>query len=129
MNLVYAPSPDIPALEHDSRYVSRMCRELIDNALSATPTNGVVEMRTEVQDGNVRMLVKEQGRGISTHVQNAMFEPFASRKDNGVGTGMGLLVVSAIVDVNGWMLDIATSSESGTTIIVGIPLQADSNHG
>ena len=106
-----------------------MCRELIDNALSATPTNGVVEMRTEVQDGNVRMLVKEQGRGISTHVQNAMFEPFASRKDNGVGTGMGLLVVSAIVDVNGWMLDIATSSESGTTIIVGIPLQADSNHG
>jgi len=46
----------------------------------------------------IRLEISDTGRGIPYHLQEKIFEPFFSTKDDKKGTGLGLYVVKTIVD-------------------------------
>lgn len=69
----------------------------------------------------VRILVKDNGSGISHQDIKKIFEPFYSKKILGrSGTGLGLTVVWSVVNEHHGAVDVA-SSEQGTTFALYLP--------
>jgi nitrogen-specific signal transduction histidine kinase len=65
--------------------------------------------------------VKDSGRGIPAGIRNTLFDPFVSYgKPN--GTGLGLAIVSKIIQDHSGSVTIEESSETGTTVLVRLPL-------
>ncbi|NLO89758.1 MAG: GHKL domain-containing protein [Clostridia bacterium] len=62
--------------------------------------------------------ISDTGRGIPYHLQERIFEPFFSTKDEKKGTGLGLYVVKTIVDELGGKIWVKSEPGVGTTFFI-----------
>ena len=67
----------------------------------------------------VKLEVSDTGRGIPTHVQTKIFDPFFSTKSG--GRGLGLSIVHGIVRRYGGVLSVNSVPEQGTTFEILLP--------
>jgi signal transduction histidine kinase len=107
--------------------LGQVVRNLLENACRHATSTVVVSLdRTgEDQDGQVRLEVADDGRGIAADDRARVFERFvrlddARARDEG-GSGLGLAIVRKIVDSSGGTVEIAESSSGGARFIVRLP--------
>ncbi len=122
-------------------HIQKCIMNLLLNAVEAVGDNpkGYVEIETErpnlsqdtldtlnLSPGEyVRILIKDNGSGISSHDVKKIFEPFYSKKILGrSGTGLGLTVVWSVVNEHYGAVDV-DSSEQGTTFTIYLPATDD----
>jgi two-component system, NtrC family, sensor histidine kinase HydH len=92
---------------------------LAQNAIQASPPGSEVETRAEPQDDNVEISVADRGEGIQRqHLEN-IFNPFFTTKPEGVG--LGLAIVSKIVDEHRGRIRVASEPGKGTTFVITLP--------
>jgi signal transduction histidine kinase len=76
---------------------------LLSNALVASPSGGVVTLRSDFVDGWWRVSFEDEGPGVSAEQREKMFEPFV-RLGRGTdvepGTGLGLAISRTIIDLH-----------------------------
>ena len=105
-------------------YISEMNQvwtNLIDNAIDAMDDNGVLKISTEVENGNIKIQIIDNGSGIPEEHLPKIFDPFFTTKSIGKGTGMGLEVVHRIIQQHEG--DIRVNSKKGETIFtICIPI-------
>jgi len=107
----------------DAFRLSEVFTNLIQNALEATPPDGVVEVRTEPgPPGMVRAIVRNTGTGLPAELRERIFQPFFTTKSR--GTGLGLAIARQIVEAHRGRLDVVSDGASETTFIVDLPTQA-----
>jgi PAS domain S-box-containing protein len=91
------------------------------NAIDAMPDGGelTVSLRptTEPQGAEVRF--HDEGVGISPEVQEELFQPFYTTKDDGVG--LGLYISRNIVEGHGGSITVQSEPGGGTTFTVWLP--------
>ncbi|SHJ20531.1 PAS domain S-box-containing protein [Propionispora hippei DSM 15287] len=105
-----APTPDIHLDEKEMR---QLILNLVRNALEAMDSGGVVTIQTQVNEqGELVLIVQDQGKGIPPHVLENIGKPFLTTKEN--GTGIGLAVVYRIADDHQANIQIETGP-TGTT--------------
>lgn len=96
---------------------------LILNALQAMPEGGElkVETRTVLNNGRagVEVRISDTGCGIRNADLQRIFEPFFTTRD--VGTGLGLAVVSRILESYRGSIDIHSEAGKGTTCRIWFP--------
>lgn len=99
---------------------------LLQNALDAvrdrrpTPTIDVVVL--PLQAGGLDVRVEDAGPGIDPRVARRLFEPFATTKPPGEGTGLGLYASKKLVESFGGRLRLEPRSpEPGTRAVVSLP--------
>ncbi|MFP4144327.1 MAG: ATP-binding protein [Phycisphaeraceae bacterium] len=120
-------APDLPPVPVDPGGVHQAVLNLLNNALDAVePESGVVSLRTEVSGDYeyVRVIVSDNGEGMSGSTRQHLFEPFHSTKGMR-GTGLGLVVTKKIVDEHGGRIDVESEPEEGTTFVLNFPLQVE----
>lgn len=93
--------------------LTQVLLNLLLNAVDAMHGDGVISIHARVLDSGVVLTVKDTGPGISDAILTRLFEPFASSKPAGEGTGLGLAVSHSIVESLGGTLRGANSSEGG----------------
>ncbi len=111
----------------DRTQLHQLVMNLAVNARDAMPRGGTLSIEIAPDDepsGGVSMTVRDTGAGMSQDVLNHLFEPFFTTKESGVGTGLGLATVYAIVKQ--WNGHISVSSEPGvgSTFRIVIPRAA-----
>ena len=74
-----------------------------------------------VEDGRVRLVVHDDGVGMTAELQRRAFEPFFSTKDEGKGSGLGLPVARALAESRGGALRLESRPGEGTTAILELP--------
>jgi len=66
----------------------------------------------------------DTGQGMSPDVQAHLFEPLFTTKSFGQGTGLGLAIVKQIISEHGGQIEVCSTPGSGTTLIIGLPVEA-----
>lgn len=80
-------------------------------------------LKMDVYDERLYVMfrVEDNGKGMSKHVQNKIFDPFYTSKNTNNNWGMGLYYVRQIVKNHFGMLKIESTEHVGTTFFIAIP--------
>ncbi|MEA2521642.1 MAG: hypothetical protein QOI81_1288 [Actinomycetota bacterium] len=114
---VVAPPADVSI---DRVRVRQMVDDLLDNALRHTPAGGRIEVRGNVNDGTVQVVVRDTGPGFPPAFLAHAFDPFSrgSANDDGDHTGLGLAIVRAIAQAHGGGAEATNLEPQGAEISV-----------
>ena len=92
---------------------------LLQNAIQASAPGQTVEIRAEIAGREVMIFVTDHGKGIEPqHLEN-IFNPFFTTKPQGVG--LGLAIVSKIVDEHQGRINVFSERGVGTTFEIALP--------
>ncbi|MDQ2774832.1 MAG: ATP-binding protein [Acidobacteriota bacterium] len=92
---------------------------LIQNAIQASPSGSNVEVRVEPSAEQVQLFVSDHGEGIQPQHLESIFNPFFTTKPEGVG--LGLALVSKIVDEHHGRIRVYSQPGVGTTFEMTLP--------
>lgn len=104
----------------DAEKMERIYFNLFSNALKYTPENGKIAIRLSASGENYVLSVFNSGSYISPAEVEAIFERFYQVRGHQAGTGIGLALVHAFVEMHGGHIT-ASSDEKGTTFTVTLP--------
>ncbi|MBI3446562.1 MAG: PAS domain-containing sensor histidine kinase, partial [Magnetospirillum sp.] len=100
---------------------------LLSNAVKFTPEGGKVEIsvREDVEADQICFTIKDTGIGMSHDEVVVAMQPFrqvdGSLSRRYEGTGLGLPLVRAFVELHGGRLDIESNKGAGTTVTAFLP--------
>jgi PAS domain S-box-containing protein len=119
--LVNHVSKDLPVPNVDADQFRQVLVNLLQNAVEAVdPERGRVEVRANVDSGELTLRVIDNGKGMSEDVRARIFEPLYTTKLR--GTGLGLAIVEGIVKRHDGRISVASVQNAGTTFTITIPL-------
>ncbi len=108
---------ELPAALCDPVALLQILVNVINNAIDASPRGGVVSLRHDLEDGRLRLRVRDQGRGVPATDRQALFEPFVTTKAPGEGTGLGLSLSRSLLEAYCGTLDFE-DCESGACVVI-----------
>lgn len=117
---------DVFYLRVDARKLKQILINLLSNAIKFTSSGGEVTISAEREcDGQLAISVADNGSGISPDQQELVLKPFA-QADSGLdrmfdGTGLGLPLTKAMVELHGGSLVLQSDLGKGTTVTVRFP--------
>jgi two-component system, NtrC family, nitrogen regulation sensor histidine kinase NtrY len=113
---------DVPLLQVDPDHIKRAVLNLVDNAVEAMSSGGTVMLETEYlpETARVRLVVSDTGPGISSEDRDKLFLPYFSTKVTGMG--LGLPIVSEIVNEHGATIRVEDNQPSGTRFVIEVPV-------
>lgn len=114
-------SPDIPAFLLDRQLIERVFYNLVLNAAQASPPQGSVTVKTRQVGDTVEVDVIDRGSGIAPKDRESIFNPFFTTKSSGVG--LGLAIVSKIVDEHGGQITVESEPGAGSVFRVFLPIR------
>ena len=118
----------------DAKKIEKILWNLLSNALKFTSKTGVISLRAEElrMDGsrNLKLVVSDNGIGISTKDKTKIFERFYKVQNassmNQAGTGIGLSIVKELVEMHHGKIMVESALSSGTTFTIIIPSSKES---
>jgi two-component system, NtrC family, nitrogen regulation sensor histidine kinase NtrY len=123
---------DLPRVRVDLEQIRRVVINLVDNAIEALGGGNApsrpdgrapaitVETRHDASNGVAKILIADNGPGISAADRDKLFMPYYSTK--GRGSGLGLAIVRRIVAEHGGSIEVADNVPSGTIFTIELPV-------
>jgi two-component system, NtrC family, sensor histidine kinase HydH len=115
--------PEIAPFPFDAELMERVFYNLILNAVQASPPGGMVSVKTRSVDHAVEIAVIDRGIGIDPQQRDSIFNPFFTTKPEGVG--LGLAIVSKIIDEHGGKITVESEPGKGSVFHVLLPVPAN----
>ncbi len=97
VTVVRAYAPHLPAIQAFPGELNQVWTNLLDNALDAVAPGGRVSVETRRVDGQVEVVIGDDGPGIPPELLGRIWEPFFTTKPMGEGSGLGLDIARRIV--------------------------------
>jgi two-component system, NtrC family, sensor histidine kinase HydH len=113
--------PDIAPFRFDAELMERVFYNLILNAAQATAPGGAVTVKTRSAGASVETSVIDRGSGMDPGQLDSIFNPFFTTKPQGVG--LGLAIVSNIVDEHGGKITVESEPGKGSIFRVLLPVE------
>jgi two-component system, NtrC family, sensor histidine kinase HydH len=113
-------SDSLPAIPIDPELMEQVFLNLISNASEASAPGAPVIVHTSEVDGEAELAVVDRGCGIPADRIDTIFNPFVTTKQTGVG--LGLAIVSKIVDGHGGKMSVESKPGTGSTFRIRLPL-------
>ena len=118
--------PALPLVKGDPAKLRQVFGNLISNGLRFTPPGGSVSVAAELTaDGGARVCVRDTGVGMTKDEIAVALMPFrqvdASHSRWREGTGLGLPIARALVQLHGGRLDVRSAKSMGTEVAVILP--------
>ncbi len=117
---------DLPQVWADPRRMKQIVLNLLSNAVKFTPAGkGVVLSARRCDDGQLAIEVRDDGIGIAAEHLDRVLEPFTqadssfSRRHE--GTGLGLPLSRALIEMHGGRLRLDSRENAGTCATVLLP--------
>ena len=115
---------DLPAVLVDPRLIVRVLHNLIDNAIKFTPRGGTIRISAAPRPAasQVTLSVRDSGAGIAPGVRDRLFQKFATGRERGHGSGLGLAFCRLTVEAHGGHIWVDDGNSAGTTITFTLPV-------
>ena len=123
ISLELSMADDVGAVVGDPDQLERLILNLLTNAIKFT-SQGSVKLDVRRDDAHVTISVADTGIGIPSDELPNLFSPFfrsTNAERTAAGTGLGLVIVKAIVDQHDGDIGIESPPGHGTTVTVRLP--------
>ncbi len=114
---------DIPLIEGDANQLKQVFLNIINNAVFAMQSGGVLGVTTKIIKDNVYIEISDTGKGIPKDVLHRIFEPFFTTKQE-KGTGLGLSISYKIIQSHQGRIDVDSEEGKGSKFTVVLPVNA-----
>ena len=126
VSLVPVVAVDLPTVKGDAIKLRQIFTNLISNAIKFTPRGGTVTIEALRQNnGGATVLIRDNGVGMSQEEILVALTPFGqvdgSRSRWREGTGLGLPIAKALVELHGGDIQIRSVKGKGTEVAVVLP--------
>jgi signal transduction histidine kinase len=116
----------LPEIFADPDQLKEVFVNLMVNACEAMVNGGRIDIYEEVGHsdsiGQAAVIrVTDNGPGVPDSIQEKLFQPFFSTKEE--GTGLGLSIATRIVEEHGGWIDLKSREGEGATFIITLPTQ------
>ena len=117
----------LPSIRSDQVRFQQILLNLMSNAVKFTPAGGRVRVAAMVEAEGIVIVVEDSGIGMRPEDIAIALEPFRqidgplSRRFD--GTGLGLPLAKALVELHGGRLEIESAPDAGTLVRIRLPLE------
>lgn len=117
---------DIPQISGDPNSLERALAALIDNAIKFSPSGGEVEIRFNVDQANLILIVEDHGIGIADESRLHIFDRFYHIETNGEdlfsGLGLGLAITRQVIEQHRGVIEVESTPDRGSVFKIILPL-------
>jgi two-component system sensor histidine kinase KdpD len=119
-------SESLPEVQTDPDLLERVVANLVENALTWSPSDRVVRVTAGEVAGRIDLRISDRGPGIPTDAREMVFQPFQRMGDspNREGVGLGLAVARGLLQAMGNELVIEDTPGGGTTMVIAMKIAA-----
>jgi len=126
LNIAVDVPPELPPIYVDRARLQEALYNLLDNAVKYSRERGEIRLSARQHDGEMELIVSDQGIGIAKEDLPRIFERFyradkARGPDKVRGTGLGLAIVKHVAQLHGGRVEADSELEKGTTIRMILP--------
>jgi PAS domain S-box-containing protein len=128
-------APDLRPVEFDENQIRQAVRNLIVNAAEAMPEGGFLSVIAEnaeigseqnlplLQGEYVKIIIRDEGGGISEENLTKIFDPYFSTRDRGIqkGMGLGLTIAWSVITRHGGHIKAESELGVGTSFTLYLP--------
>ena len=114
---------DLPLLRFDAVLIERVFCNLLENAAKYTPERTPITIEAHAETDSVVVSVNDQGPGLPSGREEAIFEKFERGRKEGSasGVGLGLAICRAIMQAHGGSIHGETRASGGASFILALP--------
>ena len=111
----------------DAELLSLVWNNLFSNAIKFSRKGGTVRVSVRRDDGDIIVLVQDNGCGMESEVGKHIFEKFYQGDTSHAtqGNGLGLALVKRVIDIVGGRISVQSALGEGTTF--GVRLEENEN--
>jgi len=107
------------SLVADRKALCGALTNLLENAMQASHAGDRVRLECSSAGDSVTLTVSDEGTGIDAEVQERLFEPFFTTRDE--GTGLGLAIVRGVIQSLGGTVQVRSAPGAGSEFILELP--------
>jgi signal transduction histidine kinase len=112
--------PDLPQIHCDRISLRRAILAILQNAMESKSQNNSVSLLAERTGESVKIMISDQGEGISAEDLNHVLEPFFSTKPK--KAGLGLTIAERILRLHNGDFRIESRLSEGTVVTLILPI-------
>ncbi len=121
---------DMPDIRIDGDAIEQALLNLISNAMKYSGDSRDIDVKLEKTENQAVIQVIDRGIGLDPHEQKKIFDKFyrvpSPENERTAGTGLGLSLVTHIVEAHGGRLDVESKKEQGSVFSIFLPLKKES---
>jgi len=113
-------------IKADARRLKQILFNLLSNAISFTEPGDTITLGGERDGAEIRLWVRDTGKGIKPEYQATVFDRFEARgtADNRRGAGLGLTLVRSFIELHGGWISLESVPGEGTCVTCHLPVEA-----
>ncbi len=110
----------------DREMVATILRNLLANAIKFTPKNGIIEVKSEIENNLMKVSVRDSGIGMSEESIEKLFRIDVNHTtlgtNNEKGTGLGLILCKELIEKHGTSIWVESELDKGSLFSFTLPL-------
>ena len=114
---------ELPMIKCYPNMLNQVFMNILMNACQAIENKGKITISTEIDNDNLVVKIKDNGKGIKKENLNKIFDAGFTTKSVGVGTGLGLAISSKIIAKHNGTIRVLSEENKGTEFIITIPVE------
>ncbi|HZP48144.1 MAG TPA: ATP-binding protein [Vicinamibacterales bacterium] len=110
----------------DPTLVRQLALNVLENAITHTPTSGVVRLSMRSRGDSAEIEIADSGSGIPEAERERIFERFVrldTARESSGGAGLGLPIARWIAEAHGGTLTLAATGPAGSTFVARLPIR------
>ncbi|HEY9701065.1 MAG TPA: ATP-binding protein, partial [Allocoleopsis sp.] len=117
---------ELPLIECYAGQLNQVFMNIISNAIDAIenqPDPRIITIKTEQNQSNIIIRIRDNGPGIPENIKKKLFDPFFTTKPVGKGTGLGLSIsYQIVVEKHKGLIQCLSEPGQGAEFYISIPL-------
>ncbi len=122
IEIIYEEPEMLPVIYGDKNRLRQVFINVIDNAIKYSDPGGRVKIDAFARDESITITVADSGCGISPEDLPMIKTKFFKANHTRRGSGIGLAVANEIISMHHGSIDIESTLNVGTTVIITIPI-------
>ena len=129
LELIFDTDVEEKVIRCDKVDIERCIINLVGNAVKFTPEGGLIEVLLQDLDDKVKIIVKDNGIGISEENQKVIFDRFNQVVDESSeqkgGSGLGLTITKQLITLHNGEIYVESEVGVGSEFIIILPVNND----